>query len=144
MMDYIFSVAFLRDNQSLFISEYSGNIKMIKWKTGANSGDDFDFSEEPKKVGFCTESICLTKDDKYLLVGSYELISVFDTMTREVTKEFYLTSIVRGINLIQDGKKAIIAEQKGELSIIDLETLEISSIAKNIINGKDLMKIAVI
>ena len=46
----IFSMAFSCDNQSVFISDYIGNIKMVKWQAGANSENEFDFSEEPKKV----------------------------------------------------------------------------------------------
>ena len=132
-------MAFSRDNKSAFISCWNGYIKMIKWNLGANSENEFDFTEEPKKVGNRqTHSICLTKDEKYLLVGSDQLVSVFDTETREVTKEFKLTNYVKEIKLIEDGKKAIIAEKEGNLSILDLETLEISSIAENITNGQSL------
>ena len=142
MTNVIFSVAFSRDNQSVFISDLDGNIKMIKWQTGANSWDDFDFSEEPKKVVNClTDSICLTKDEKYLLVGSKESLCVFETETREVTKEFKLTTYVAGIILIEDYKKAIIAENHGDLSIIDLETMEMVSFAENITKGNHLMKL---
>ena len=145
MTSEIVSVAFSRDNQSAFISDYDGNIKMIKWKAGANSGDDFDFIEEPKKVGrYGTVSICLTKDEKYLIVGSFELVSMFETKTREVKKEFNLRFAVEGIILIEDGKKAIIAEGNGNLSILDLETLEIYSIIENITNNKGLEKIIII
>ena len=109
---------------------------MIKWKAGVNSGDEFDFAEEPKKVGLeKTWSICLTKDEKYLLVGSYSLVSVFETKTREVIEEFYLIDYVQAITLIKNGKTAIVAEYDGDLSKIDLKTLEISSIAKNIIKN---------
>ena len=145
MSDEIASVAFSRDNQTAFISDWSGYIKIIKWQAGANSGDDFNLIEEPIKVGNqYTESICLTKDEKYLLVGSNELLTIFETTTREITKKFELTYTVIGINLIKDGKKAIIAETNGNLFMIDLETLEISSIAKYIQNGKEFSKIVVI
>ena len=145
MAEDIYSMAFPHDNQSVFISDFWGNIKMIKWQPNANSGNDFDFSEEPKMIGnTVTKSICLTKDEKYLLVGSSELVSVFETETREVTKEFKLKDDVIQITLIQDGKKAIIAEEYGDLSILDLETLEISSVAKNITNGNFLTKFILI
>ena len=55
-----------------------------------------------------------------------------------------MTDCVKGISLIQDSKKAIIAEGNCDLSIIDVETLEISSIAKNITNDKVLSKITII
>ena len=83
---------------------------MVKWKVGNNSGDDFDFSEAPIKVFGCnTFSICLTKDEKYLLTGSSNLVSVFETTTRKITKEFKFTGDVRGINSIKDAKKALIS-----------------------------------
>ena len=138
-------MAFSHDNKSAFISEYGGNIRMIKWQAGANSGDDFDFTEEPRQVGKGhTGSICFTKDEKYLLVGSSRLVSVFETETRTVTKEFKLTNYIQEISLIRDGKHALIAESNSNLSIIDLETLKISSIAKNITNDKQMYKIKVI
>ena len=133
MSDCILSVAFSRDNQSVFISDYKGNIKRINWQAGAKSINNFDFSEEPKKVGKgFTFSICLTKDEKYLLVGSHEGLLVFETATREIIKEFQLTDVVQAITLIKDGKTAIIAEINGNLSVINIETLEIFSIANNI------------
>ena len=136
MRSPIKSVAFSSDNQSAFISDDVGLIKMIKWQAGANSRDDFDFSEEPKLVGRDrTDSICLTKDEKYLLVGSSYNLSVLETETRVVIKEFLMEKWVQGISLIQDGKNAIIAQDNGDLSIIDLETLEIKEIAKEIALG---------
>ena len=141
----ITSVTSLRDNQRAFITDWYGNIKMIKWQTDANSRDEFDFTEELKKVGSnSTVSTCLTKDEKYLLVGSFQLVSVFETTTREVTKEFKLTTNVKTISLVKDGKRAIIAEYNGDLSILDLETMEISSIAKNITKHRGLSNIIVI
>ena len=133
---HIFSVAFSRDNLSAFISDYIGNIKMIKWQAGANSGDEFDFTEKPKKVGDnLTSSICLTTDEKYLLIGSQYSVFVFETKTRKVKKEINATYLVEAIILIQDGKKAIIAEFYGSLSILDLETMEIKKIAEKITEG---------
>ena len=98
---------------------------MIKWQADASSEDDFDFTEEPIQVGNFrgTESLCFSKDEKYLLVGSEKLVVVVVTETREVIKEIELTDYVKEITLIQDGNKAIIAELNGNLSILDLETL---------------------
>ena len=141
----IFSVIFLKDNKTAFVCDNYGYIHKIRWQTGANSVLDFSFIEERKKVGnLGTESICLTKDEKYLLVGSEDGLSILETETRKVTKEFKLTYCVMQITLIEDGKKAFIAEYNGDLSIIDLETWEIFLIAKKVANGKGLRKIAVI
>ena len=95
---------------------------MIRWQVDASSENDFDFEEEPKKVGRGdTFSICLTKDEKYLLVGSRTQLSILETNTRRVAKKFNLNTTVRGIFLIKDGKKAIIAEEYGVFTIIDLQ-----------------------
>ena len=145
MPHHIYSIAFSRDNQKAFVSEFNGSIKMIKWEEGANSGRDFSFNHGSDYVGSSyTYSICLTKDEKYLLVVSYELLCVFDTTKRIVVKTFKLNGWISGINLIKDGKKAIIAEESGNLIILDLETLEIKKIAENIANGKTLKKVIVI
>ena len=144
MSSHIDSMTFSRNNQSAFISDNCGNIKMIKWQAGSNSGDHFHLTEESKQVGNNIKSICLTKDEKYLLIGERELVYVFETITRKIIKKFNLTDDVQEIILIKNGKKAIIAEKNGDLSVLDLETIEISSIAKNITKCKALNIIIVI
>ena len=137
-------MAFLCDNTSAFISDASGNIKMIKWQTGVNSSIEISYIEESKKLYDNTSSMCLSKDEKYLLFGSNNILCVFETETREVTKEFKLAGFVQAISLMQDGKIAIIGEGNSDLSILDLETLKIRKIAKNITKGKELTGIAII
>ena len=147
MYSDIRSVAFSRDNQRAFISDQDGNIKMIKQQAGANSDDDFEPALTDSDIRMDdspTESICLTKDEKYLLVGSGFTLSVLETETRKVTKEFKMTANIQQISLIQDGKQAIIAENNGDLSIIDLETLKIQKIAKSVTNGQNLKRIILI
>ena len=141
----IYSVAFSSDNQSAFISDFLGNIKIIKWQADANSESEFDFTEEPKKV--CQRncySICLTNDKKYLLVGSSNLVQVLKAETREVIKKISLKNWITRISLIQDGKTAIIAMENGDLSILDLETMEISSIAEKITKKNKMYSFAII
>ena len=133
LSDAIRSVAFSRDNQSAFISDWEGNLKIIKWQTDANSEDDFDFTDKPQSVSNCgTQSICLTKDEKYLIFGSKRTMCVYETATRKVMKYYDLSRDTREMKLIKDEKKAIIAEGNGNLSSLDLETLELSLIAENI------------
>ena len=145
MANNIYSMAFSRDNQSVFISDEGGGIKMISWKIGASSEDYFDFSKHYVMVGKgFTGSICLTKDEKYLLVGSKALVSVLEIATRTVIKEFELLDSVESIILIKDGKTALIAERNGNLSTISLETLEISLQYSNITKNKYLNKIILI
>jgi hypothetical protein len=46
-----------------------------------------------------------------------------------------LTSYVKGIELINEGKQALIAEYNGNLSIIDLETLKITQSHEDVGKG---------
>ena len=118
---------------------------MINWQADTNSEIEFDFTEEPKQVGnSLISSICLTKDEKYLLVGSYEYVRVFETATREVIKKFKLRTYVMAITLIKDGEAAIVGELNSNVSIIDLKTLKISPIAERILKGEQLNRILLI
>ena len=142
LTDNICSVAFTQDNQSAFISDWEGKIKMIKWKPNANTEQDFDFTQNSTKVGNeFTLQICLTRDDKNLLVGTKGFVRVFNTETRKVTKVFKLVYHAIGIKLIGYGKNALIADYNGDLTIINLETMEISSSHQNAINGKKVRAI---
>ena len=123
LKEYISSVAFTKDNQSAFIGFLKGTIQLIKWKADANSEDDFDFSEEPIKVLHSPLhvlwTICLTKDEKNLLCGKTQLLSILNIEKRKVIKEFKLTGKVEAITLIKDGKTALIADSWGNFSILD-------------------------
>ena len=142
----IYSVAFTQDNQGAYISDAKGWVKLIKWKPNASSKEDFDFIQKPTKIdeNIRITDLCLTGDCKSLLVGSKGLMSVFDIEAMEVTKEFELTDIVVGIKLINDGKNAIIAEVNGDLTIIDLETMEIIQSNKIFTKYKELDFIKII
>ena len=142
----IHSVAFTHDNQSAFISCIKGSINVIKWQADAKSGDvNFD---DPVKFYLHnqrreTTSICLTNDDKYLLIGCERRVRIFDTTTKEKIKRFEIPFGVQDISLSEEGKKAIIAEFDGNIHVIDLETLEIEKIADTFGHGQ-LNKILVI
>ena len=145
MSNDINTVAFTQDNQSAFISDHDGSIKMIKWKQNANHEYDFKITQNSIQIGNKrTFQICLTKDDKNLLVGSEKLVSVYNIEKMNVTKEFKLNIDVVGIKLINYDKNALIAEKNGDLTIINLETLKMSTSHKNTANGKQLLEIAVI
>ena len=145
MVNNIHSVAVSRARKGAYIVDRDGKILIIKWKADTNSWDGFDFTHESKSVGNGTyNSICLSKDEKYLLVGSWKLLSIFEAETKTVIKKFKLTTYVIAINLVNHAKKALIGEENGNLSIFDLETFKISSVAKNITKNKMLGKILVL
>lgn len=141
----ILEVAFLSDNETAFVCDYNGNIQRTKLSYCADSKNKSDFTEDSTNVSKKgTRAICLTKDEKYLIVGSQETLSLYDTTTREVTKEFIVTDCVMGISLIQDGQKAIIAQYSGDLSILHLENMELEKIAENVTDNEKLFKFTVI
>ncbi len=138
-------MAFTQDNQSAFISDRGGKIKIIKWTPNAKTEHDFKLYQNSTQVGKnWTLQICLTRDDKNLLVGSLRLVSVSNTETRNVIKEFEMNDHVKAIKFIGDGTNALIAGFNGNLTIINLKTMEISSSHKLAAKGKNVFKIAVI
>ena len=69
----IHSMAFTRDNISAYVSDWSGNIKMIEWTESGDSTPTFDLTQEFTQVGNkWTYIICLTENERILLVGSKE------------------------------------------------------------------------
>ena len=48
------------------------------------------------------------------------------------------------LKLIDDGKKMLIAEKNGDLTIMNLETMEMSRSHRNVANSKELYSIALI
>ena len=112
---------------------------MLKWKTGAYSGDDFELTNAKNLGGDSTQSICLTKCEKYLLIGSNMFLCVFELKTRKNAKTFNIDGDVMQINLIQDGTKALIATKYSDLHILDIETMEISLLKRDIIGCSDGM-----
>ena len=128
----IHSMVFSRDNKTAYMVDFYGGIRIINFKANTNLEIEC-MSQKKKKVGNDNAySICLTKDEKYLLIGSRDLISVFDTTTREVTKKINLDDFVLRISQIKDCKKAIVAYGEGNFAILDIETLEISLVESSI------------
>ena len=144
LSDTIFSVAFTQDNQSAFISDSSGKIKMIKWKSNASTEHDFDFDQNSTQVSNNLDQICLTRNDKNLMVGSNGFLSVFNTRSRKLINQFKLNDFVLGIKLMNDGKSVLIAEYNGDLTIINLETMQMFPSHKYAANENQLYTIALI
>ena len=144
MKDKIYSVAFTCKNQSSYISDFNGNIALINWKQNASSENDFNTQVLTQVGNKYTEAICLTKDEKNLLVGSNGLLSIINLRNRKLITEFELSWYVMGIELINEGKQAFIAEFNGNLTIIDLETLEMTQSRKDVGKGKKLRRIRLI
>ena len=126
------SVAFSRNNQSAYICDWSGKIQKITWKPNANSENDFDFTENGTQIGDnFTFSICLTRNEKYLFVGILGFVCVVDTRNMKVRKKLKMSHDLRFITLTQDGKKAILSQDNPGMSILDIETLKVHLIQKN-------------
>lgn len=139
-------MAITKNNQNTYISDVDGNIKTMNWKSIGSSEDYFELNDDCIKVGsrFCTFSICLTNDENNLLVGCKEILKVFNLVLGEVIKEFTLSSCVIGVGLIRKGKKAIVVEQDGGVTIIDLNDEEVSSRNKQSLAVEGISRMSVI
>ena len=146
MNNPIFSIAFTKDNQRAFISDYYGKIKMIMWVPNASTENDFDLTQASIIVGKgrIFLKICLTGDDKNLLVGSEKLLTVFSTETRKIIREIKLNHYVRGMKVDSNSTNVLIAEGNGNITIINTDSMEVVSGHMNADNGKGLWSITLI
>jgi len=84
----IYSMACMPDNSGAYINDYSGAVRLVKWKQDASTEDDFDLSEEARKgPATRTKNICLTKDSKKLFVCSKDMIRLCWPLLLSSTKE---------------------------------------------------------
>ena len=79
-----------------------------------------------------------------MLVETDNIVSVYDIAYNEIKKEFSFENTVVGINFIDNDKNVLIADDLGNFSIIDLQTLEEISPRKKFTNDKKVFTIAVI
>ena len=135
----IWAVAFTKDSKYAYISDFSGNLNIMCM-------ENFEFIEDFIKIGANgTLTICLSNDDKKLLVVSNEMLKIFDLDNREVVKEFR-ESDYKKVSLINGGESILLSGANGELTIIDFETLEIVKTfdAKHTTNYKLIIDLVVI
>ena len=116
----ICSVAVSRSKNFAYISDYSGNIRRFSMK-------NFDFHKDSISLGsHSTLSICLTKDQNNLLVGSFKKIKVFNIRSESIIKELDFSALVKKIGLFGDDNKALVITEQGEIASIDCEKFEIT------------------
>ena len=135
----IYSVAITKDNKYAYISDVTGSIKKLNI-------DTLEFTEDFKRIGrYTTNGICLANDDEILLVGSEKTVRVFDIEKREIVKEITIANRILKIILVNDNKNVLIAQENGDLAIIDVESLELieESLLKDVTRQMSYLGIAV-
>ena len=139
----IYSITFTKDCQQAYISDDDGNLKTMMLRSDANPGQDFKFTKDFKQIGsYATKNICLTDDEKNQIVGSRYYVRVVNIEKGDVTKEFKISEEIRELKLIGDGMSVLVAESNGNLTIIDLKTMKVSSNHQQIV--KDVKSVAII
>lgn len=132
----IFSIVITQDNQQVYLSEFDGTITKLDLNT---------LEENSQKTGdYLTSYMCLSKNDKKLLIVSENIIKVFNLETLLQLGKFEMAYSVRNVVLVNDGLNAIIASENGEVINIDLEKLVVSLQIDSIRENAYLRKIAVV
>ena len=121
----ICNLAFTSDNQNAYICDSMSTLIKMSWELNASSGDDFIFSEPELELHFCIFIIRLINNDKNLLMGSIKGLSVFNFDEKQIIKTFNMNSIVKGIEVINNGINFLVIDYYGDLTIFDLNSLEI-------------------
>ena len=124
--------------------DYYGNIFKIIWKPNATCQEDFELVEEKALKGNETSHLCLTDDDKYLIIGLLNDVQVFNVDTWEVVKEHKFGNSIQAISLINNGNHVLIAVQNGDMIVIDTKNFEIIFKELEITKHHQLTKITII
>ena len=74
------SITVTKDNQNVYIIDRQGEMRRMVWKSSVFSSS-YEFTEIfPTKVGNAnTTCICVTHDNRHLLIGTNVGVRVFDT-----------------------------------------------------------------
>ena len=145
VLNCIYSLELLKDNEYFIASDSHGFVRKIRWKADTRNKQDLELIKNYGHVGIDdTKSICLTEDEQNLLVGSLIYVRVLNLESGEVIKEFKLKAYVIGISLIDNGNKAVIAEDNGCITIIDVNKQEICETFDNLADGQKITTMKVI
>jgi len=75
------------DNQSAYICDTKGNLKLLKWKENASCEDHFDYTQEDTRLNWGqTNAMCLSQNEEELLISSGSDLIVVNTKTLSGTK----------------------------------------------------------
>jgi len=72
-------MAFTKDNLGAYICDAHGFIKFIGWKHDAITEQDFESQNQKRVANSGARQLCLTKEDKNLLLVFSNRLRVFDT-----------------------------------------------------------------
>lgn len=120
------AVVITKSDSDIYICDWTGYLRKMKWKRNCFSKDFYEFTEKPQKVGSdFTYHICLTKNEDNLLIGSRERVRIYDLQKKALTIWVKLQSNVHGLILMRCQTKVFITEENGDFTIFDLEKLDL-------------------
>lgn len=137
LSDAIYCIAEFKKDKSLIVMTSLGYAKRIDFVSDYNCLDHFEVIRNYGAMtgGVDSRFMCLTGDEKNIIVGSDLFLRVINSETGLIVKKIKFKHEIKGIELFDDGKKVIIATSNGLMTIIDLDSMEVSEERKNI--GKD-------
>ena len=116
----ILEMVISKDNNSVFFSS-KNHYKEISWKINQNSVD-FVIKNDECKINL--QNSFLINDETNLLVRVMNDVIVQDLKSKKQIKCFGFCNLMKVV-LIDDGKKAVVAQKNCILTVIDLQSLQI-------------------
>ena len=151
----ISSISVLKDSQHAYIGDENNNIGMLTWKPNPRFLKDVKFVEIRKLKKRGIYSMCLTNDEKFLIVGAPNSVKFYNLLTDTIMYRQPVSDNVIGITLIKNGKGAQILQKKSDAKMlgynvneIDFNTMKVRSVLSTFdehvnsrdINGKSKMR----
>ena len=132
MKDIIQSICMFKDNKNAVVTFRIGYLKKLNWdnpkrksffKFTVNYGRAFAHCN-PKNGYYSPaqiENVCMTTDEKNMLLADRYNMILFSLSLRQEIKRFVtIFPLIRGLELFDNGKKAVLIDSKKDLIVIDL------------------------
>ena len=142
LRSHISSVVMSNCTNTAYYSDITGKIARIEWNSNITSENDLVF-ERIKNFGEWVYTLCITNDNKELLVGTSTGLYIC-SIDLNYDRKYIKLRFVYLLSLFNDDKKALLCSEESKLHIVDIETLEIIGHSCKNLYDTDIFKFVVI
>jgi len=112
----IYSMIITKDDQNVYITDISGNMRRMQWKKNTFSKDGYEFiNAKEENIGSdFTYKVCLTKDEENLVVACNQIVRLYNIRNQIQYKFLYLSSNLFSLDFIENQNSVIVLQKNGE------------------------------
>lgn len=140
-------IYFFKNNESAIIGNASGHMKKLCWGPNASTLKDFNLTKDYGTIVSSKTTILeifITDDEEHLIISLKDCVRVQCLDTGIIKHLFEFEFQIARIEVIENRQKTVVVGYNSELSIIDMNSLQISETRKLITDDKNVSLIKVI